>query len=193
MSAESLPLGKKVCGLCFGKWDGDRMSCMGCDHGLVSEDMPPIPATVRAQVVEFHKAFNVPIPSKPAVPKTDRVRLRARLDFEESFELLEACGANSQWLDLAKRAVANAIDSIEAANVDIVAVADALADKDYINAGTWLEFGINSEPVAAEVHRSNRTKFGSEVREDGKILKGPNYKPPRIEQALREQGWVDES
>jgi len=36
--------------------------------------------------------------------------------------------------------------------------ADGLADLDYVVAGAFLEFGINSAPIECEVHRSNMAK-----------------------------------
>lgn len=54
--------------------------------------------------------------------------------------------------------------------------------------------GIPLNEVFREVMRSNFTKLlpdGTPLRrEDGKILKGPNYEPPRIEPILREAGLL---
>lgn len=53
--------------------------------------------------------------------------------------------------------------------------------------------GINLDEVLAEVQRSNMSKLGEDglpiYREDGKVLKGPNFFQPDIAGVLRAQGW----
>lgn len=69
-------------------------------------------------------------------------------------------------------------------------VMDALADYKYFGNGFAIEMGYDPRPVDDEVHASNMTKLGDDgkpiYREDGKVLKGPNYVEPNIEAAL---GW----
>lgn len=61
-------------------------------------------------------------------------------------------------------------------------LAKELADLIYVTVGTAVELGIDIDRVFEEVHRSNMSKLdGMEVREDGKIKKGPNYRPPELE------------
>jgi predicted HAD superfamily Cof-like phosphohydrolase len=89
--------------------------------------------------------------------------LRYELGKEELIEYLEACN-----------------------NDDIVEVTDALADQLYILLGTMVAHGMQGiiKDVFNEVHRSNMSKLGEDgkpiYREDGKVLKGPNYSPPNI-------------
>jgi predicted HAD superfamily Cof-like phosphohydrolase len=51
--------------------------------------------------------------------------------------------------------------------------------------------GIDILPVFMEVHWSNKTKFGEDgkpiKREDGKVIKGPNYQKPDIAGVLKRQ------
>ena len=69
---------------------------------------------------------------------------------------------------------------------DLVEVADALGDMLYILCGTIIEHGLQDkiEEVFAEIQRSNMTKLGADgkpiYREDGKVMKGPNYSPPDL-------------
>lgn len=69
-------------------------------------------------------------------------------------------------------------------------VADALADLIYFIYGFAIEMGYDLRAVMQEVHGSNLTKLGEDgkpiYREDGKVLKGPNYMKPNIRAAL---GW----
>ena len=83
------------------------------------------------------------------------------------------------------------IEYFEAANNnDLVEVADALGDMLYILCGTILEHGMQYkiEEVFEEIQRSNMSKLGADgnpiYREDGKVLKGPNYFKPNIEGIL---------
>jgi len=77
-----------------------------------------------------------------------------------------------------------------AQNNDMVEVADALGDMLYILCGTILEHGMQYkiEEVFEEIQRSNMSKLGADgkpiYREDGKVLKGPNYFKPNIQAIL---------
>lgn len=116
-------------------------------------------------VREFHKAFGHPVNTTPRTLGPIRSSLRVGLIEEELNELKEAV-----------------------ADDDIIAIADALADLDYVVNGAALEWGIDLPVVTAEVHRSNMTKLGLDgkpiYRDDGKILKGENYTPPDIKKVL---------
>ena len=81
---------------------------------------------------------------------------------------------------------------LEAANAnDLVEVADALGDMLYILAGTIIEHGMQYKiaEVFDEIQRSNMSKLGEDghpiFREDGKVLKGPNYFKPNISSILK--------
>ena len=116
-------------------------------------------------VQEFHESFGLGIQHKPiAKLDDDKLKLRFNLMAEENEEYLEA-----------------------AINNDLVEVADALGDMLYILCGTILEHGMQYkiEEVFNEIQRSNMSKLGEDgkpiYREDGKVLKGPNYFKPNIE------------
>ena len=76
-------------------------------------------------------------------------------------------------------------------NNDIVEIADALGDMLYILCGTILEHGLQHkiEAVFDEIQRSNMSKLGEDgkpiYREDGKVMKGPNYFKPNFEAILK--------
>jgi predicted HAD superfamily Cof-like phosphohydrolase len=76
-------------------------------------------------------------------------------------------------------------------NNDIVEIADALGDMLYILCGTILEHGLQHkiEEVFNEIQRSNMSKLGEDgkpiYREDGKVMKGPNYFKPNFEEILK--------
>jgi predicted HAD superfamily Cof-like phosphohydrolase len=76
-------------------------------------------------------------------------------------------------------------------NNDIVEVADALGDMLYILCGTILTHGMQNKitEVFEEIQRSNMSKLGQDgnpiYREDGKVMKGPNYFKPNIKAILK--------
>ena len=61
-------------------------------------------------------------------------------------------------------------------------IAQELADVVYVAYGTALAYGIDLDAAVAEVHRANMSKSGR--RADGKVLKGPDYRPPDMAVAL---------
>lgn len=88
-------------------------------------------------VAEFHKTFKHPILESPQIPSEDRCKLRVSLIAEELKELEEAIADN-----------------------DLVEVADALADIQYVLSGAILEFGLGGKfkTLFDEVQRSNMSK-----------------------------------
>ena len=82
------------------------------------------------------------------------------------------------------------LDAIK--NNDMIEVADALGDMLYILCGTIITHGMQDviDEVFEEIQRSNMSKLGSDgkpiYREDGKVLKGPNYFKPDIAKILKQ-------
>lgn len=156
----------------------------------------------QADVAAFHRKFGVPCPERPGWPSQERIDLRVRLIAEEFCEFLRDCGLDytlhiERWFDVNE----GALDLVFASHTDreepspvanFPKAADALIDLEYVILGTHNEFGINSNPLWAEVQAANLSKSGGGEREDGKILKGPEFKPPQIDRLLREQGWSGE-
>ena len=115
-------------------------------------------------VEEFHKSFGLGVQNNPkANLPLDKIELRFNLMAEENEEYLEA-----------------------AKNNDLVEVADALGDMLYILCGTILKHGMQDKiaEVFQEIQRSNMSKLDADgkpiYREDGKVMKGPNYFKPNI-------------
>ena len=77
-------------------------------------------------------------------------------------------------------------------NNDMIEVADALGDMLYILCGTIITHGMQDviDEVFEEIQRSNMSKLGRDgkpiYREDGKVLKGPNYFKPNIAKILNQ-------
>ena len=119
-------------------------------------------------VAKFHNAFGIESADSPiANIPSQTVLLRYNLMKEE----------NEEYLDAAQKK-------------DLVEVADALGDMLYILCGTILSHGMQYKitEVFNEIQRSNMSKLGDGgkpiYREDGKVLKGPNYSKPDIKSIL---------
>lgn len=74
---------------------------------------------------------------------------------------------------------------------DIVEVADALTDLQYVIQGAFLAFGIDADACHREVHASNMRKHGPDgtvLRNvDGKVMKPKGWVPPNIDIVLKRQ------
>ncbi|MEA1787038.1 nucleoside triphosphate pyrophosphohydrolase family protein [Arenibacter sp. GZD96] len=119
-------------------------------------------------VAQFHTSFGLGVSEKPKADLgVQKNLLRFNLMDEENREYLEAANKN-----------------------DLLEVADALGDMLYILCGTILEHGMQHKitEVFEEIQRSNMSKLDADgkpiYREDGKVLKGPNYFKPNIKQIL---------
>ena len=140
----------------------------------------------------FHELYGHPVAER-LDPGTRELReLRVKLIAEELCELCEALGVKLR-IDydpaLPSRQQYFAVDATGDDNqVNLVEAADALGDLDYVVQGANLVFGVPAEAVMAEIQRANLSKLGEDGkpirREDGKIMKGPNYSPPNIRQVL---------
>ena len=115
-------------------------------------------------VEEFHRIYKLGNSKKPIGKLKDGLeKLRFDLMAEENGEYLE-----------------------EAKKGDVTEVEDALGDMLYILCGTIIEHGMQNviDDVFEEIHRSNLSKLdenGNPIyREDGKVVKGPNYFPPNL-------------
>ena len=88
-------------------------------------------------VAEFHKTFNAPVLEEEQIPSKERCELRISLLQEELNELKTAIEEN-----------------------DLVEVADALCDIQYVLSGAILEFGMGKKfkTLFDEVQRSNMSK-----------------------------------
>jgi predicted HAD superfamily Cof-like phosphohydrolase len=96
------------------------------------------------QVSDFHRTFQHPILSSPQIPSKKRCELRVELIAEELKELQEAIEDN-----------------------DIIEIADALCDIQYVLSGAILEFGLGDKfkELFDEVQRSNMSKACFSIEE----------------------------
>lgn len=115
-------------------------------------------------VMEFHSTYGMPIhKGYPKILDEERLVLRMDLINEELEELID----NSD---------------------NLIETADALGDLVYVIYGMAIEMGINLGPILEEIHASNMSKLAPNgepiYREDGKVLKGPNFREPDLKSVM---------
>tara|TARA_B100000900_G_C20554902_1_gene706349 strand:- start:427 stop:810 length:384 start_codon:yes stop_codon:yes gene_type:complete len=118
------------------------------------------------KVRDFMKTFGQEVKTEPELPDKETAKLRIELIVEELNELIDA---NE--------------------DKDLIGIADALTDILYVTYGAGHAFGIDLDSCFREVQRSNMSKLGEDgkpiYREDGKVLKGPNYSEPDLKKTLQ--------
>lgn len=100
-------------------------------------------------VAEFHESFGHPILTQPTIPSEQRSNLRVSLIQEELNELKQAIDEKN-----------------------LVEIADALCDIQYVLAGAIHEFGLGKAfaPLFSEVQRSNMSKACSSEPEANETI-----------------------
>jgi predicted HAD superfamily Cof-like phosphohydrolase len=120
------------------------------------------------KVVEFHKAFHHHLDKDMNKVGADISSLRLNLIAEEYREFLD--------------------EVLNPNGADYKKVSKELADLLYVLYGFAATFGIEIDHVFDLVHDSNMSKLDSNgkpvIREDGKILKSENYRPPNLDQLV---------
>jgi predicted HAD superfamily Cof-like phosphohydrolase len=160
------------------------------------------------KIKDFMKKAGQDTPKMPYIPDDKTRALRVQLLLEEVLELAEASGVvvlqtlNEQQLKEIKGAKEG--EPVHVAitkkkqnfyiikdykeEVDLVEVADALADIEYVNLGAGAAYGLDVQEFFDEVHDSNMTKFVDGYRDEtGKWRKGPSFREPDLKQVLKNQ------
>lgn len=121
-------------------------------------------------VKEFNRAYSIEAPTKYYTAMYTQYLLVQ----EEYRELTQAV---ERW--------ASARYGSEQEHAAQLEILDAICDSIYVLIGLALKMGFNLDAAFREVHRSNMSKLGEDgkpiKRDDGKVLKGPNYTPPNLE------------
>lgn len=127
-------------------------------------------------VLEFHSKFNHPI-DEPWTVKL--LEFRLKLIREESGEVME------EFCNML-------IDLERGKNVSLQQkhnLLKELCDLQYVLSGAAVALGLDIQVAFNRIHASNMSKLddnGKPVyREDGKIIKGPNYRPPNLEDLVK--------
>ncbi len=122
---------------------------------------------------EFHRAFNHPVDRGDLADNISFIKLRTTLHREEGNELND-----EMW---------NSIVNNYGITPNLLKEG---ADLLYVLLGTFVSLGLGDQLIEAfsRVHASNMSKLGDDgkpiYRDDGKVMKGPNYKPPTLDDLI---------
>lgn len=162
-------------------WDGPG--------ALAAQGQALDPSQPGRLVAQFHNTYSMPDRLRDGGEPTvdyERIHMRMSLIGEEFAELMGAVyGSHARaHIEEAFRTAIQMDDNER----DIIESADALADLVYVIYGMALESGVDLDKVLAEVQASNLSKLMPDgtvkLREDGKVLKGPDFFPPNVARAL---------
>jgi predicted HAD superfamily Cof-like phosphohydrolase len=113
----------------------------------------------------FMKTFGQEVKTKASFPSDKIKKLRIDLIEEELNELKDAINKK-----------------------DLKETIDALTDILYVTYGAGHAFGVNLDKCFEEVQNSNMSKLSEDGKpiynENGKVMKGPNYFKPNLNQFL---------
>lgn len=140
-------------------------------------------------VREFHQKMRAPISLSPRLlPGNDTTagEIAARLHTLADETVSVAATTEDMLLARAAMAIEELAEWLTAHECsDLIAAADAWADRAYVLLGDAVSAGLPAEKLFAEVHRSNMTKE-SDSAGSGKAVKGVSYNPPRIADVLKD-------
>lgn len=142
-------------------------------------------------VREFHHQIKAPVSAgTPQLLSSDpaRASIFSQRLADLSREMADAASnGKDQLLGRAAMAIEELGEWLEAhSKGDLVAAADALADRLYILLGDAVSTGLPLDLLFLEVHRSNLSKLSHVKTGHGKGAKGPSYVRPEITKVLRD-------
>ncbi len=147
---------------------------------------------IQQNVKEFMLAAGQQVNEKPTEADSHTAILRVRLLLEEVLEFAEASGVEiitqeGEILDV-EALKTEELSFSQIGKADLIEIADALGDINYVSYGAALCYGIDMEPIEEAIQSSNLSKFIDGHRdENGKWIKGPSYKPVDLKPILDSQ------
>ena len=137
------------------------------------------------KVGEFMRAYEQDVHTTARFPMEKIRQLRFDL-IEEELDELDVAMKKQEDLEETNDngELSSESEFINDSQENLIEIADALTDLLYVVYGAGHAYGIDLDACFDEVQRSNMSKLdenGKAIkREDGKILKGPNYSPPNL-------------
>lgn len=140
------------------------------------------------RVEEFMRLAGQEVPKSPALPSLEVRRLRAKLILEEALETIHALGfsINADFLDSRKLENAYCLELVDVGDPNLEEIIDGCCDIKVVTTGTLSACGLPDDLFQEEVDNNNLAKFGPghSRRSDGKLIKPPDHKPPKIKELL---------
>lgn len=138
------------------------------------------------RVEEFMLLARQEVPDKPTIPSKEVRELRAKLILEEALETIQALGFTVYSVEGSVNLANKGWQLAEAYHADLEEIIDGCCDIQVVTTGTLSACGVPDKPFQKEVDKNNLAKFGPghTIREDGKLVKPPDHKPPQIKEIL---------
>ena len=133
-------------------------------------------------VRQFHRHIGAPLADKPRLlpgrpQQADFIGAR----IEQLGRLAKRGADNDPFLERLALALEELSEwAMAHAEENLVAAADAWADRAYVLMGDAVACGLPAQELFEEVHRSNMTKQYGVRTGVGKAYRGTQYQPPRI-------------
>jgi predicted HAD superfamily Cof-like phosphohydrolase len=137
-------------------------------------------------VRQFHQHIGAPIADKPQLlPGKPREADFIGARIANLGRLARRGAGNDPFLERLALALEELAEwAMAHVNQDLVAAADAWADRAYVLMGDAVACGLPAQELFEEVHRSNMTKQYGVRTGVGKAYHGTGYEPPRILEVL---------
>jgi len=139
-------------------------------------------------VSQFHKRVGAPVADHPRLlacnARHARHLTRSLLEIQGLAKWLASINPHDELIVRLALALEELGEWLAAhAEGNLVAAADAWADRLYLLLGDAVATGLPADELLEEVHASNMTKSADELR-TGKAIKGAEYRPPDIRRIL---------
>lgn len=145
-------------------------------------------AFAMSKVAHFHKQIGAPMSHGPSIPQCDH---QQATEFAKQLYAMRdsvrdaATESNCPMLQRATHSIEELAEWLEAVGKnDIVALADAWADRMYVLLGDAVVNGLPAQALFDEVAKSNLTKMQKVTDGHRKAVKGEDYQRPAIEGVL---------
>ena len=145
------------------------------------------------RVEKFMALAKQDIPKSPVMPDENIRRLRAKLILEEALETVRDLGFAPMFdfesLGGRRFLTKEDIVLVGTGNETLSGITDGCADVIVVTTGTLSACGLADVSIQEEVDENNLAKFGPghSYREDGKLIKPPNHKPPALNEIIERQ------
>lgn len=131
------------------------------------------------RIKTFMKLAGQETPEEPITPSLEIRKLRAKLILEEALETIYALGFEIEQQDNHK------FWMNEVTHFNQIEVVDGCCDISVVTIGTLIACGVPDDIFLREVDQNNIEKIqNSTIRDDGKLVKDPDHKPPKIQEIL---------
>lgn len=132
-------------------------------------------------ITEFMQMAGQNVPTSLTASNEATRRLRIKLILEELIELAEASGFTisvekdhvSGVNSIIQKDLSNVYIESNGKEPDLIEMADAIGDLDYVNTGAAIAYGMDLEVLHDEIHSSNMSKLWTE-QEVNSIIGGDN-------------------